>query len=135
MADKAEGAGLGEGKGSLLLSTRHPTLALALADGCCVALPAADRGTAARLAVATTGRPGTGGARGHKKRKKRAEGRWGPLLRWSAGDQRRPPSAEQEPMGSTLRSRRGAGCCPSFLHSAQLTAAEGGAHYSEVVQA
>ena len=92
MADKAEGAGLGEGKGSLLPSTRHPTLALALAlaDGCCVALPAADRGTAARLAVATTGRPGTGGARGHKKRKKRAEGRWGPLLRWSAGDQRPP---------------------------------------------
>ena len=90
MADKAEGAGLGEGKGSLLLSTRHPTLALALADGCCVALPAADRGTAARLVVATTGRPGTGGARGHKKRKKRAEGRWGPLLRWSAGDQRPP---------------------------------------------
>ena len=37
---------------------------------------------------------------------------------------RAPPSAEQEPMGSTLRSRRGAGCCPSFLHSAQLTAAE-----------
>ena len=68
MADKAEGAGMGEGKGSLLLSIRHPTLALA--DGCCVALPAADRPTAARLVGAITGRPGTGGARGHKKRKK-----------------------------------------------------------------
>ena len=62
MADKAEGAGMGEGKGSLLLSIRHPTLALA--DGCCVALPAADRRTAARLVGAITGRPGTGGARG-----------------------------------------------------------------------
>ena len=76
--DKTEGRPGGKGKGSLLLSIRHPTLALA--DGCCcVELPRRrDR------------RPGTGGARGRKNRKKRAEGRWGPLLRWSAGDQRPP---------------------------------------------
>ena len=67
--------------------------------------------------------PGTGGAGGHKNRKK--EQRVGGAL-FCAGPPatRGPPSAEQEPMGSTLRSRRGAGCCPSFLHSAQLTAAE-----------
>ena len=68
-------------------------------------------------------RAGTGGARGRKKRKK--EQRVGGAL-FCAGPPatRGPPSAEQEPMGSTLRSRRGAGCCPSFLHSAQMTAAE-----------
>ena len=36
-----------------------------------------------------------------------------------------PSRRDQQPTGSTLRSRRGAGCCPSFLHSAQLTAARG----------
>ena len=108
--DKTEGRPGGKGKGSLLLSIRHPTPALA--DGCCVELPRR-----------RDHRPGTGGARGHKNRKK--EQRVGGAL-FCAGPPatRGPPSAEQEPMGSTLRSRRGAGCCPSFLHSAQLTAAE-----------
>ena len=109
--DKTEGRPGGKGKGSLLLSIRHPTLALA--DGrCCVELPRRrDR------------RPGTGGARGRKNRKKEQRV-GGALLCAGPPATRGPPSAEQEPMGSTLRSRRGAGCCPSFLHSAQLTAAE-----------
>ena len=88
MADKAEGAGMGEGKGSLLLSIRHPTLALA--DGCCVALPAADR-REQLLASSARSQAGRGRAEQEGTRnEKRAEGRWGPLLRWSAGDQRPP---------------------------------------------
>ena len=70
MSDKTEGAGTGEGKGSLLLlllPIRHPTLALA--DGCCAAPPAADRGTAARLVVANTGR-GRAEQEGARKEKK-----------------------------------------------------------------
>ena len=109
--DKTEGRPGGKGKGSLLLSIRHPTLALA--DGrCCVELPRR-----------RDHRPGTGGARGRKNRKKEQRV-GGALLCAGPPATRGPPSAEQEPMGSTLRSRRGAGCCPSFLHSAQLTAAE-----------
>ena len=51
----------------------------------------------------------------------------GPLLRAAPPATGGPPPAEQQPMGSTLRSRRGAGCCPSFLHSVQLTTAARGA--------
>ena len=77
---------------------------------------AAGRGT--RIVTGTGGaesRKGAGGSCARPRTRSDA--------RCSAGDRRPASRREQQPTGSTLRSRRGAGCCPSFLHSAQLTAA------------
>ena len=84
MSDKTEGAGTGEGKGSLLLPIRLWLWRMAAALR--RRPPIAER----RLASSSQTQGEDGRSKRAQEKKKRAEGRWGPLLRWSAGDQRPP---------------------------------------------